>query len=151
MRDQRGFTLIEVLVVLTVIGTIAVVGYLISTTYLRSQVLTSAVSDVKTQIIAAQQESYLHARDQAHGVAVFNGQSVHFVGDSYASRDSSLDMTIPLPGSVTISGDTEVVFTPTTLEPDQETSMHFEISDRAIDLTITSYGTLEVTEGTIQP
>jgi prepilin-type N-terminal cleavage/methylation domain-containing protein len=98
----RGFTLVEILAVITLITVLSgllTVGF---RDYARYQQYQQAVSNVEANLKLAHAESRGAVNDQPHGVKISGGTLTRFVGDSYVVGD---------PSNVTITY-SEVVFIP---------------------------------------
>lgn len=147
----RGFTLIETLLVIGIMMLLATIGYLTSFTYLRSQELSVAAETVASELARAQSEAYVQTNESAHGVAVFTDRVVRFQGDSYVSRTLSADLVTEFPTPVLVSGLNEVIFFPGTVEPVAAGIITLSGDNQAFDISISTYGVVEVTRRTIQP
>ena len=109
-RNEDGFSLIEMLLSVMIIGMITAVSVPLYNSFLARNDL-----DITSQQIA---ESFRRAQIYARGVQGDSAWSVEvqtsavtlFKGTVFASRDTSYDETITLPGRVTASGLGEVRF-----------------------------------------
>ncbi|CAN5726775.1 hypothetical protein BH11PAT2_BH11PAT2_06580 [soil metagenome] len=113
----RGFTLIEMVVVLAVVGTIASFTALQDLGAYSRALAGTDVDSVVGALIKARSESmqgicatYGCEVAPAHGVMVSEHQVVVFEGPSYEGRAQSADELFPLQGTDTISGTPEIVF-----------------------------------------
>src|SRR3954470_6664551 len=109
--NERGFTLIELLLSVAILTLLIGLSLPVYETFVRRNDL-----DVTTQAVASairRAETYARGvnQDSTWGVEFVAPNVTLFKGATYASRDVAYDETIPLPGSVTSSGISEVVFT----------------------------------------
>jgi len=108
--NQQGFTLLEVLLSVTIIAMLVAVSLPVYETFVRRNDL-----DLTTQnTVALIRRAEVYARavngDSAWGIEFLPSGTTLFKGTAYATRDAGYDETITLPGSVTQSGMSEVVF-----------------------------------------
>lgn len=110
MHKSHGFTLAELLITIAIA---AIVGALVATSY-RSYQIRSNLDVAATQTTQALQRTQLRAQSgeevAAWGYDVESGTI--FLGTDYATRDAAFDETVPLPSGITVSGITEVYYTP---------------------------------------
>lgn len=110
MKNQHGFSLIEMLLSVMIIGMITAISVPLYNSFLARNDL-----DITSQQIAeAFRRAQVYARgvknDSAWSVEVQTSAITLFKGTVFASRDTTYDETIALPGSVTASGLSEVRF-----------------------------------------
>lgn len=110
MMRQAGFTLIELLLSVAIIGVLSGLSLPVYESFARrndldltAQSTVSAIRRAEVYARAVQGDSVWGVKFQSSGVTLFKGAT-------YASRDTAFDETITLPGSVTISGLSEVQF-----------------------------------------
>lgn len=144
---QKGFTLLETMMVISLTMLLAGIGYAVSISFLRSQALVNTTQVIASQIILTQTESYMQNMDELHGVKIFSDRIVHFIGNDYASRDTIHDNVIPNFSPVILTGDSEIVFSPATLAPVSSFDLTLELDDNQYQITVSSYGILEITKG----
>lgn len=115
---QRGFSLIEVLLSITLIGILAGLSLPVYSGY---------VAHNDTHITAATlAQAYRHAQtfarsgegDSAWGVHAISGSITVFKGSSYATRDTDYDEVFSVSSALAISGLSDVVFDKLTGNPD---------------------------------
>ena len=143
---SRGFTLIEVIVVIGIMALLAGLGATVSFTYLRGQRLETSAELILSETMRAQTDAYTQADDQAHGVKVLSDRVVRFEGVSYAARITAKDEIDMFPGSLTVSGLSEWAFAAASFYPGTAGTMTLTDGDQSYDLTISSYGVVEVTK-----
>lgn len=110
INRKGGFTLIEVLVVITVLGLLISISTVGFTNFRTHESLRIALSGVVEATRRAQVSAIEAKGDSEWGVFFQSDRVVVFKGSSYASRDNSYDQTLVVPGGVVISGLSEVVF-----------------------------------------
>lgn len=128
MRGQAGFTLIELLLSITIIGILSGLSLPVYESFARRNDL-----DITTQSAVnaiRRGESYARAvqGDSTWGVKFDSTGVTLFKGATYASRDTAYDETIDVPGSVTVSGLSEVLFTKLTAAPSTTGTVTFTSS-----------------------
>ena len=106
----RGFTLLEVLLSVAALSTIAGIGIPVFQSFqvrndLDVAAVTVAQSARRAQILAEASDG-----DSNWGVEVAPGAVTLFKGDTFAARDAAYDETFVLPGTITASGLTDIVF-----------------------------------------
>lgn len=146
---RNGFTLAEVTIVIGLLGILVALGTAFSSSYLSGQYLRSAGETVIAELRRAQTESTTQSNDLSHGIKVLEGSVVRFAGETYASRTASLDATTAFSADVTVAGNDEIDIPEGASGPVTTTTVTIERSSAAIDITITPYGVLTVTERTI--
>ena len=103
-NPARGFTLIEVLVVMTLFSLFASFGLFIGLDFYRNYAFHSAESVSVSAIQKARMRSLVNMNQAPHGVRIEQSHYTIFEGASYASRLAVLDEVIALPAAVSISG-----------------------------------------------
>ncbi|TAK04691.1 prepilin-type N-terminal cleavage/methylation domain-containing protein [Patescibacteria group bacterium] len=145
---MRGFTLIETTVVLALMLMLAGLGATLSFAFLSTQRLAAAAETVAAEIAQARSDAFTQTDDQAHGVAVFTDHVVRFAGTTYATRVPSKDVTTDLPGPVTLSGLTEIVFPSGSLRPVMDGTFTLKDGDQSYFIHVSPYGVVEWEKGT---
>lgn len=105
-----GFTLLEMMLSVAVIGILAAIGFPVYQTFQIKNDLSLSVINSVHSFRRAQTLAEAVDGDSTWGVKVQTGSIVLFKGASYAARDSTYDEIFDLPGTITPSGTTEVVF-----------------------------------------
>lgn len=114
-KNSRGFTLMEMLVVIGLIGVIGAMSMFMDINNFRGSAFRSEVSTLGTSLQTARADSFNNINQKKHGVAIHPGGYdgyVIFEGDSYATRDTAKDIPIKSSYGVTFSvaSPTEVIF-----------------------------------------
>ena len=147
MRLHRGFSLVETIIVIALVLMLAGTGYVATISLLRWQSLLNNTNLITSQIALAQVESYAQVDDASHGVHIADQVVTRFTGNSYLLRDTQKDVTFSIPSTIVVSGDTEILFASGGLVPTQSILLILQIDDRSYDITLSSYGMLQVTAG----
>ena len=102
MKIRRGFSLIEFLVTLSIIGVLSTIGAGIFRTVQRHTALRSATGEIIESIRTARERTLASLNDSRHGVHFDQYQWVIFEGDNYDPSDSDNEI-YPLSPSVEIA------------------------------------------------
>lgn len=109
--STQGFSLIEVMAVVAILAVCAAaVGPVYRVVQVKND-LESATVGAVSSLHRAQAAAQSGNADTNWGVKFFSTNAVVFAGSSYASRQTSYDERLDFPGSITVAGNTEVVFT----------------------------------------
>ena len=147
--SPEGFTLLELIVTMAITVLLASLGYVFSFQYVRLQHLREAAQIVSAELEQARAESYGQKDTAGHGVKVFADHVVRYTGASYAARTTAKDASTTFPISGTLSGDDEIEFPEGGYAPDAASTVTLTIDTRAIDISVSAYGLVEVTERTV--
>ncbi len=111
--SARGFTLVELLVVLAIGTMLLSLTLPIGLRFYQTQVVDEATTDMVLDLRRASAEARAGRGGTAFGVRFFPNHYVTFVGDSYVARDLSREriVTLPLSGVIVASPE-EFVFMP---------------------------------------
>lgn len=143
-RSQRGFSLLELLLVIAVIGIIVGISAPLAQRFQIKQDTRNSIVEIVRTMQLAQTRAATGYQDSSWGVLIDDTTITMFAGSSYAGRDTNLDETSPISGSLTISGDTEFVFTQQTGIPIRPGTMTITSLDtNTHDIVVTSQGTIE--------
>lgn len=110
MATRRGFTFIEVILVLAIIMVVGVSSVVFSNNFLIGESLEGTFEVLRSDIRKAQLYSMNGRNGSVWGVALRDGRLVLFIGTGYEYRDSAFDEIFVLPRGVTLSGFDEAVF-----------------------------------------
>ncbi len=145
---MRGFTLIETTIVTALMLLLAGLGATLSFAYLSAQRVGAAAETIAVEIAQARSDAFTQTDDQAHGVAAFTDHVVRFEGTSYASRVAGEDVTTDLPGPMTVSGLTEIVFPSGSLRPVTDGTLTLADGSQSYLIHVSAYGVVELEKGT---
>ena len=112
-----GFTLIEILLSLAVMATIAGMGASIYVSYEQNNALDIATSTIVENLRRASALSEAMEGDTSWGVAIGTSTVTLFQGSSFATRNQNFDEIFKLSRSITTSGIPEIVFLKATATP----------------------------------
>lgn len=149
--QTRGFTLLEIIIVLALIVVLSSFSVLFSFTYLRTQNVRSDAAIIVSELRRAQTQAYTEDHDASHGLKVLSDRVVRFTGASYATRTTSQDVETDFPVSVTVTGSSEVVFPKGSMDPSAAATITLDNAETAFDILISTYGIITLTERTISP
>lgn len=116
-NKTAGFTLLEVLLSVAIIALIAGIGTPIYQAFQVRNDLDVATNTISQSFRRAQVLSQAVDGDTTWGLSVQSGAIILFQGASYASRNTNFDEVFDLPGSITTSGVSEIVYNKFTGEP----------------------------------
>jgi prepilin-type N-terminal cleavage/methylation domain-containing protein len=114
---QRGFTLIEMLLSVTIIGLLVGLSVPFYQTFVQRNDLDIATQSVATALRRAQSYARNGNYDAAWSIEVQAGTVTLFQGTDFINRNTNYDETYDFPGSITPSGTTEVQFAQFTADP----------------------------------
>lgn len=109
-KYEFGFSLLEVIFVLAILALFgAVVGPVYRAVQTKSN-LDIAASSIVQALRRAQSEAQNGRADTTWGVNITSSSETVFAGSSFATRQTVYDETLSLPGAITVSGLTQIVF-----------------------------------------
>lgn len=113
--DDKGFTLIEVLITIGIISLVALTVGILDTNNFRGESFRSEINIIGTALQTARANSMNNINQKKHGVAFHpNGQNIYkiFEGDDFSTRDTTKDIDISSTYKVTFdpSSPTEITF-----------------------------------------
>lgn len=109
-NTSSGLTMLEVLVVLGILAIIFSVGSPVSLNFYLDYQLDSEYNLVVSLLRNARNLSMTNYNESDHGLYIDSNNLVVFQGSTYATRNSSQDVTYSRNSAITISGATEVDF-----------------------------------------
>ena len=115
-KSNKGFTLIEILVVICIVGVVAAMSLFIDINSYRGDAFRSEINNLGIALQTARADALNNINQKKHGVAIFPADYsegyVVFEGDNYANRDNSLDNKIKASYKTTLdaSSPVEIVF-----------------------------------------
>ena len=146
---MKGFTLLEMIIVVAITALLATLGYAFSFQYVRAQHVREAAQIVSAELEQARAESYAQKDTTGHGVKVFTDRVVRYTGASYAARTPSKDASTVFPVTITLTGDDEIEFPEGGAVPDLASTVTLTKDALAIDVSVSTYGLVELTERTV--
>jgi prepilin-type N-terminal cleavage/methylation domain-containing protein len=109
--NQQGFTLIEMLLCMSILVVLVGLSLPFYQSFQSRSDLAATAQQVAETIRRAQTYAQGVSSDAAWSVEFQAGSVTLFQGTSYAGRNTSYDEVVTLPGSVSLSGSSEVQFT----------------------------------------
>lgn len=115
--NQQGFTLVELLLSVAIITTLTGLSLPVLESFVRRNDLDLTAQSFVSGIRRASMYARGSQGDSTWGVKFASTGMTIFRGTSYATRSTTYDETIPLPGSVSTSSTSEIVFSKLTATP----------------------------------
>ncbi len=110
LQRSGGFTLVETIVVLGIFTLLIGMGNSVYINFKSHNNLEIATYSVVEALRHAKSNTEQVQGDSPWGVKIFTDKVVVFKGTSYASRVTSADQTLNLPGGITTGGLSEIIF-----------------------------------------
>ena len=110
IKSQLGFTLIEVLITLTITVGLAGLGLLIGSNFTRSESLDVERYNLVSILRKARNQAMSNLNQADHGVFIATSTYIIFEGVSYASRIPDYDEVFGKGGGIIVSGPSEIAF-----------------------------------------
>jgi prepilin-type N-terminal cleavage/methylation domain-containing protein len=108
--NQRGFTLVEVLLSMAIIGTLAGLSLPVYESFVRRNDLDLAAQQLAASLRRAETYARSVKQDAAWSVRIEPTSVVLYQGTNFGGRDTAFDETFTLPGSITTGGLSEIQF-----------------------------------------
>lgn len=140
---MTGFSLIELLLVIALLGIVGVAAFPLGTNLYRMQVLQDTRDSLVTTLRQAQVYAMAQKNDASHGVKFLGNSYVLFEGDSYDTRNESNDFAINVASNIALSGLDEVVFAQFTGLPSATGTITLSLHDEVRELHVLSAGITE--------
>lgn len=137
----------ETLVVISILLVLLSMGTALSFSYLRVQRLGTATEIIAQEMTQARADAYVQTNDAAHGIKVLTDSVVRFEGTSYDTRDVTKDLVADFPGTVVVTGLTEVVFPSGSLTPQSSGTMTLTDGGASYTISVSLYGVVEWSKG----
>lgn len=112
LKKQKAFTIVEILLVVGLFAFLAAVSLPVYSGFIDRSNLSSSVDITQAAIIRARKYAQTQRNNSNWGVYYQTGQIIVFAGDSYETRDATLDEVTNIPDTIglTVDSDREVVF-----------------------------------------
>ena len=146
-KSEKGFTLIEILLVLGIILAVGFVVVVISVSKVQSSQTESLLTDTASIMFLYQQNAYSGKNGKSYGIHFESDSYSLFIGDSYAAAESS--DTVALPGDTTIStisltgGGNDIVFASGSFKPSTDGFVRFSNGMGTYVLQINAQGLID--------
>jgi prepilin-type N-terminal cleavage/methylation domain-containing protein len=108
--NQHGFTLLELLLSVAIITMLVGMSLPVYESFVRRNDLDLTTQRVADVVRRAEVYARGSSGDSAWGVEFLSTGITLFRGSTYSSRNTAYDETVTLPGTVTVSGTTELIF-----------------------------------------
>ncbi len=116
--SQHGFTLVELLLSVAIMTMLIGLSLPVYETFVRRNDLDLTAQNIAGAIRRAETYARGAKNDSTWGIEFLSSGVTIFKGSTYSTRDTSYDETVSLPGSVSISGDSEMIFSKLSGAPD---------------------------------
>lgn len=123
MNRQHGFTLVEVLLSVAIISVLAGLSLPVYQSFNNRNELDIIAQSLANDLRRAQLYSRGAQNDSQWGVEIQTGAITLFKGSVFASRDTAYDEATTVPATITVSGDSEVLFAKLSGAPDASGSI----------------------------
>lgn len=117
INKNKGFTLIEILMVITILGIISSIVILNLSQFRNEQLLKNTTLDVVSLLSKARQNTLSSVNSTNYGVHFDSNKAVLFTGSVYSSNNAtnepivfSSKVIIPTPSGLNIGGGSDVIF-----------------------------------------
>lgn len=140
---MRGFSLIELVLVVALVGVVSVFTYPMSLSLYNSQVFSDAHNVLVDSLHIAHSYALTQKNDTSHGVKIFEDYYVVFEGASYVARDQEMDVSVSLPDTVSFSGSYEVVFDQFTGYVNESSDIVLADAYQQATVTVSQIGVIE--------
>ncbi|QQS58770.1 type II secretion system protein [Candidatus Peregrinibacteria bacterium] len=141
-KYNSGFTLLEILLVVALFTALAGVSLPVSLAFLQKSSLDVTAQNTVQTLRRARTLAQSSAHDMSWGVYAEGGQIILFGGDSYATRNTSFDETLPIPELISVSGQQETVFEKFSGKPKNAGTLSFQALNDTLPITIGANGLL---------
>lgn len=139
----RGFTLIELILVTTIVTLVGVFVLPVAFSVYSSQVLTETVDGMSGVLRRAQGFALAGRHGASFGVHFTDGAYTLFEGSSYETRVLAADETMPVPATISVQGPADILFASVTGVPNVAGTIEVANEQRMIPVTILSTGIIE--------
>ncbi|MEI6378176.1 MAG: hypothetical protein WCO55_00815 [Candidatus Falkowbacteria bacterium] len=108
--NYRGFTFFEILLVFAITAVMAILTIPGAVNYFSRQSLDETTSQLSVDLRRVRDQAMAGKNDASWGIRQFGNYYVLFEGSTFATRDTTEDLTVNLDNGVTLSGPSELVF-----------------------------------------
>lgn len=141
---QKGFSLLEVLLIIALVGVLLGAGIPVLYSYFSGNNLDSASSRVTQSLYQAKTFAEAGVDDSEWGVYIQNGLVTIFQGNDYAGRDAGYDQDIELAEEIAVSGIDEIYFSVFSGSPSATGDIVLSIvGERTATISINSLGIIQ--------
>ena len=142
-KNLSGFSLIEIVLVVAIVGLLTAIGAPIYQSLSNINELDVATNLLVQDLYRAQSYSRNVAHDDSWGVAI-NGQIISlFEGASYAARNAAFDDNYSVPGSISLSGSSQLVYAKLSGLPSGAASFNLSIPGKNRVVTVNPKGLVD--------
>lgn len=146
-KSLTGFTLIELMIVVALIIMFSALTLPMSFSFFQEATLKDQVRNIENSLRKAQAMAITGRGDSSAGVKITQSECIIFEGESFEKRREEVDIIIPFPVTLSISGADEIVFQKSTgllaFPPEEEVSITVTFGDSSKEITINSQGKIE--------
>lgn len=144
-HSQRGFSLVELVVVMGIVAIIAAVTVPLGLNYYRAQVLDETYYELRSTLRRAHSQAVSVKNDSAFGVKIMSENFVLFQGETYAGRVAIYDEVFDVPTVVSISGADEIIFNVLSGTTGSAVTISLELqgSEEAATISVSTNGIIE--------
>ncbi len=131
-----GFTLVETVIVLGILGLVLVIGFPVGLDAYRNYLLSSETRNLVSILRRASELAFSNKNESNYGVYLDSSRFILFKGSSFVSRDTAFDEDYPREPSITVSGFTEIVFSQLTGKPNATATIQLSnsLTSQLIDI-----------------
>ena len=137
---MRGFSLIELILVLALFTTISVFMFPMSVSLYNKQILTQTQGSLLSSLRSAYHQSITQKNNVPHGVKLLESQYVLFERQTYATREVASDIVVDFIGNTTFTGIGEIVFTEYTGVPSATGTISLSHAQESVSMTVLETG-----------
>lgn len=137
-----AFTLIEILLAVALLSVVTMGALSVGQEFLNKSEMGNATSFITQTIRSAQANARVAKEDSAWGVYIDGNTITLFKGDSYALRDSTIDLPITWSDRLTVSGISEIVFSKYDAVPSTTGTISISGFDLLTEIELNSQGNI---------
>lgn len=142
---RPGFTLVEIMIVIALAVIMFSVSFPFLTSFRSTQSLRTLSDDVMRTLVLARHRAQTNEQDTAWGVKILSNSYVLYAGDSYATRNETLDGLQTFSTAFLLSGLSEVAFQKSTGKTDTTGTITItHVAGETKVITVNSVGGLQL-------